>query len=239
MASAPALFHDVEQRFMKLSEALEAATAERDELRTAAAEHESGLAKLTLSLTSAQRGRPSRRSAGPPRSATRRLDGARGGRRPAADRFAELRAAELAAASADAQRALADARKEARENTEKCARAESQVAGVGARAGYGRGSARPSRATPRGSRTNWSSGRRELRDSRGASLPGAGGRGARAGRSGATRRPRRQLEASEERRAAAPGSSRTTAAAARLRDARARPRATARARGRPGGRERP
>ena len=27
MASAPALFHDVEQRFMKLSEALEAATA--------------------------------------------------------------------------------------------------------------------------------------------------------------------------------------------------------------------
>ena len=56
MASAPALFHDVEQRFMKLSEALEAATAERDELRTAAAEHESGLAKLTLSLTSAQRG---------------------------------------------------------------------------------------------------------------------------------------------------------------------------------------
>ena len=62
MASAPALFHDVEQRFMKLSEALEAATAERDELRTAAAEHESGLAKLTLSLTSAQRGAAGRRS---------------------------------------------------------------------------------------------------------------------------------------------------------------------------------
>ena len=56
MASAPALFHDVEQRFLKLSDELEAATAERDELRTAAAEHESGLAKLTLSLTSAQRG---------------------------------------------------------------------------------------------------------------------------------------------------------------------------------------
>ena len=53
MASAPALFHDVEQRFLKLSKELEAATAERDELRTAAAEHESGLAKLTLSLVDA------------------------------------------------------------------------------------------------------------------------------------------------------------------------------------------
>ena len=127
MASAPALFHDVEQRFMKLSEVLEAATAERDELRTAAAEHESGLAKLTLSLTSAQRGAADaeERRAAAERDAAR-LDGARRANAERADR-AELRAAELAAASADAQRALADARKEARENTEKCARAESQA----------------------------------------------------------------------------------------------------------------
>ena len=126
-ASAPALFHDVEQRFLKLSEALDAATSERDELRTASGEHEASLAKLTLSLTSSQRSEADaeEKRAAAERDAAR-LDGARQANAERADR-AELRAAELAAAAADAHKALADARRDARAKAETCARAESQA----------------------------------------------------------------------------------------------------------------
>ena len=219
MASAPALFHDVEQRFMKLSEALEAATAERDELRTAAAEHESGLAKLTLSLTSAQRGAADaeERRAAAERDAAR-LDGARRANAERADR-AELRAAELAAASADAQRALADARKEARENTEKCARAESQArASTLERERWAR-----EREALEGHaawlKDELDQRSQELRDSRGeASRALAAAERARDEARGDAASKAHLLEASEERRAAAERAQ--TAAEARLRDAR-------------------
>ena len=219
MASAPALFHDVEQRFLKLSEALEAATAERDELRTAAAEHESGLAKLTLSLTSAQRGAADaeERRAAAERDAAR-LDGARRANAERADR-AELRAAELAAASADAQRALADARKEARENTEKCARAESQArASTLERERWAR-----EREALEGHaawlKDELDQRSQELRDSRGeASRALAAAERARDEARGDAASKAHLLEASEERRAAAERAQ--TAAEARLRDAR-------------------
>ena len=49
------LFHDVEQRFLRLTAQLEAVSAERDALRSSAAKSESKLAEVTLRSQAAAR----------------------------------------------------------------------------------------------------------------------------------------------------------------------------------------
>ena len=124
------LLHDVEQRFLRLSQKLEACEKERDDLRASQGKSDEQISALTLSQSAALRGEAdaSEKRSAAEREASR-LDAAYKAALERAER-AELSASAAATGRAAAEAELAGARSEARAFERRAASAEAAQTGA-------------------------------------------------------------------------------------------------------------